>query len=85
MTNLTMVAKVNALRTAVESVTWTDMSADERAEFVLDYLKAKDVRSSSLAAAMGQMPYWNQGPSDYLHMAMALRAAHEARGWSKTA
>ena len=50
-----------------------------RAQLVLDWAGVNNIPTTvtpdMLAAAMGKVPYWCQGPANYLDMLLALRAA----------
>ena len=74
----TTVAKYNRIQDAVEALgPWSQVDNRAiRAARVLAAARAEGYvfRCSPLEVAdfMGQMPYWNQGPSNYLDVALGL-------------
>lgn len=59
---------------------WCSTATDiEKARLVVNWCDANKMNLTAtptqLHLAMLQMPYWNQGPSDYMSMAQALTAA----------
>lgn len=61
---------------------WPPSSLD-RAKLVLEWCFEKNilitVKEDQLAAGMREMPFWSQGPRDYLDLAMAMTVAFALR------
>ena len=62
---------------------WVGVEPVQRAQLVIDWCTrtgiACDLDASQLAAAMRRMPYWNQGPDNYLDFVEAYSAAYVIR------
>jgi len=69
-----------AERINIEIEGWCSTATDiEKARLVVNWCEANKMNLTAtptqLHLAMMQMPYWNQGPSDFMSMAQALTAA----------
>jgi hypothetical protein len=68
-----------------ESTTWTTLKTrEESVLWVIAWCDRNDIPAplipKRLARAMGEMPYWNQGPSNYLDMVFAATALQARQG-----
>lgn len=71
------------IRTIEDGESWFEMNSEQKAAAVVNAIHAVEnfipLTSAQLHAGMQKMPYWAQGPQNYIDFAMAFGSALEAK------